>query len=194
VTRILIAAGTELRQPAPWASLTLLGIVGAVAARRFQSSDAPWAVAADRFRLHIPIVGSVIAKTTIARFARTLGSLLHAGVDVVGALDASAQVVEGFAYRDGLRGVSEAIRRGETLVAPFEASGLFDATFLQLLRAGDESGSVDAMLLRLAQYYELDVETALSTLTTILEPFLICALGAAIGTIVASIIIPLYSQ
>jgi type IV pilus assembly protein PilC len=194
VTRILIAAGTELRQPAPWASLTVLGIVGAVAARRFKSSDAPWAVAVDRFRLHIPIVGSVIAKTTIARFARTLGSLLHAGVDVVGALDASAQVVEGFAYRDGLRGVSEAIRRGETLVAPFEASGLFDATFLQLLRAGDESGSVDAMLLRLAQYYELDVETALSTLTTILEPFLICALGAAIGTIVASIIIPLYSM
>jgi len=136
----------------------------------------------------------MIAKATVARFARTLGSLLHAGVDVVGALEASAAVVEGFVYRSGLRAINEALGRGETLVSPFEASGLFDATFLQLLRAGEESGTVDAMLLRLALYYELDVETALSALTTILEPLLICALGAAIGTIVASIIIPLYSM
>jgi type IV pilus assembly protein PilC len=103
-------------------------------------------------------------------------------------------VVDGFVYRKGSFGLIEALRRGETLIAPFESSGLFDATFLQLLRAGEESGTVDSMLLRLATYYELDVEIALAALTSVLEPILICALGAVIGTIVASIFLPLYSM
>jgi len=193
-TRVLIRAGAELHAPAPWAALGAAAVIIFFAMRRFKSSDSFWAASVDRIRLRLPIAGPMIAKATVARFARTLGSLLHAGVDVVGALEASAAVVEGFVYRSGLRAINEALGRGETLVSPFEASGLFDATFLQLLRAGEESGTVDAMLLRLALYYELDVETALSALTTILEPLLICALGAAIGTIVASIIIPLYSM
>ena len=69
--------------------------------------------------------------------------------------------------------------------------GIFDATFLQLVRAGEESGSLDAMLLRLAEYNEIDVETSLATIGSILEPALICILGGIIGTIVASVIVPL---
>ncbi|MGA8533591.1 MAG: type II secretion system F family protein [Candidatus Tumulicola sp.] len=193
-TRLLIRAGEVLQQPWSWACAGSVALLTLTVAGRYKASDSPWAAAVDRARFRVPIIGAIAVKSTVARFARTLGSLLHAGVDIVAALEASAQVVEGFVYRDGLRRIVDALRRGETLVSPFEASALFDATFLQLLRAGEESGSVDAMLLKLANYYELDVETTLGALTSVLEPVLICALGAAIGTIVASIILPLYSM
>jgi type IV pilus assembly protein PilC len=194
VTRILMAIGRRLGEPLPWSLLAALALSIVVAARRFKSSRAPWAAVVDRLRLRVPLLGGVVAKTIVARFARTLGSLLSAGVDIVNALDAAAGVVDGPVHRNGLLASNEALRRGETLESAFEASRLFDVTFLQLLRAGEEGGSIDAMLLRLAQYYELDVETALASLTSAIEPILICALGAAIGTIVASIIIPLYSM
>ncbi|HEU5479574.1 MAG TPA: type II secretion system F family protein [Candidatus Tumulicola sp.] len=193
-TRVLIAIGVRLQDPRSWIAAAAFAASIAVAARRLKESDSPLAALADRARLRSPVLGGVIAKTAAARFARTLGSLLRAGVDVVLALDAAAGVVDGFVYRSGLTAVDRALRRGETLTSAFAASGLFDATFLQLVRAGEESGGLDPMLLRLAHYYELDVETALATLTTVLEPALICILGIVIGTIVASIIIPLYTM
>ena len=120
--------------------------------------------------------------------------MLGAGVEVVTALESAADVADSLVYRNGLRGFATALRRGETLVAALESSRLFDATFMQLVRAGEEGGALDSMLLRVARHYALDVETALAALTSILEPILICVLGAAVGTIVASIIIPLYSM
>ncbi len=193
-TRLLMAAAGTLKNRGAWTLLGALVLLAMVALRRYKTSDEPWAIALDRIRLRVPVLGAIILKTTAARFARTLGSLLRSGVDIVGAIEAGTGVVEGFVHRHGLNGVVESLRRGNTLVASLEASELFDATFLQLLQAGEESGTVDDMLFRVARYYELDVETALASLTSILEPLLICALGAAIGTIVASIIIPLYSM
>jgi type IV pilus assembly protein PilC len=193
-TRVLIAAGSALSRPALWmialaASVTMIALV-----RASVKSEAAWLMEAERLRLRLPVVGRILAKATIARFSRTLGALLHAGVNVVVALETSAAVLNDRIYRHGIEAIVEALGRGETLAAPFASSGLFDPTFLQLLRAGEESGNVDAMLLRLATAYELDVETGLATLTSILEPLLICVLGAVIGTIVASILIPLYSM
>ena len=194
MTRLLIAAGEMLQHPLPWALAGVAGSGIAMAVWRFGRSEAGWAFALDRIRLRVPLLGAIVVKTTVARFARTFGSLLRAGVDVVAALEASANVAPSQVYRRELRAVDQALRRGDALTAPFEASGLFDPTFLQLLRTGEESGSIDAMLLRLATHYDADVEATLAGLTAILEPFLICALGATIGTIVASIIIPLYSM
>jgi type IV pilus assembly protein PilC len=193
-TQLLIAAASMLKNRGIWVVAGAPLFLATVALRRYKDSDAPWAAALDRVRLRTPVLGALVVKSTAARFARTLGSLLRSGVDIVGAIEASTGVVEGFVHRHGLRSVVESLRRGDTLVFSLEASGLFDATFLQLLQAGEESGTVDDMLFRVARYYELDVETALGSLTSILEPLLICALGAAIGTIVASIIIPLYSM
>jgi type IV pilus assembly protein PilC len=193
-TRLLIAAAAILRKPALWGVLAGAAFAAFGAMRRYKTSDAPWAAVIDRVRLSTPAIGNVVAKSTVARFARALASLLRAGVDIVAALEAAAGVVEGPTYRHGVRGIVAALRRGEALVGPFEASGLFDATFLQLLQAGEESGSVDDMLFRVARYYDLDVESALTALTSALEPLLICTLGIVIGSIVASIIIPLYSM
>jgi type IV pilus assembly protein PilC len=193
-TRLLIATAAIVRNPNLWLGMSCTAIICTVALRGYKTSESAWASYLDIARLRVPLVGPIVVKSTVARFARTLGSLLRAGVDVVAALETAAGVVDGFTYRHGVRAIIDALRRGEALTAPFEATGLFDATFLQLVRAGEESGTLDDMLFRIASYYEADVETALSSLTSILEPVLICALGAAIGTIVASIIIPLYSM
>ncbi|HVA34438.1 MAG TPA: type II secretion system F family protein, partial [Candidatus Baltobacteraceae bacterium] len=142
----------------------------------------------------VPVLGAIAAKSLGLRFARTLGTLVRSGVDVVGAIEVAAGVVDGYRFRQGLRNIVDALRSGETLAAPLGASGLFDATFVQLVRAGEESGALDEMLLKIASYHELDVETSLSTLSSVLEPLLICLLGAIVGTIVASVIIPLYSM
>jgi len=193
-TRILIAIGKALQHPLPWMLFAAAALLVTTAARRFDRSEAGWAFAVDRVRLRLPLIGTIVIKTTVARFSRTFGSLLRAGVDLAAALEASANVAPSQVYRRGLLAADAALRRGDPLIAPFEACGLFDATFLQLLRTGEASGSVDGMLLRLAAHYDADVEAILAGFTAILEPFLICALGATIGTIVASIILPLYTM
>lgn len=193
ITRVLLRLGGTVDSPelVPSVALVVASIIAATVWARHRSPLL--ANALDRFRFKIPLVGPVLSKASAARLARTLGSLLKAGVDVVTSIDICTGVV-GPAHRSCLESVTASLRRGDGLVAPFERSGLFDATFAQLLRSGEESGAIDAMFVRIARFYESDVETSLLALTSILEPVLICTLGLAVGTIVASIIIPLYSM
>ena len=192
-TRLLIRAAAALRDPRLW-TLVAASIAAAIAARTsFGRSEATWAFALDRLRLNLPMIGAVVRKANGARFSRTLGSLLGAGVDLVAALQASIGVVESCIQRREARILLDALHGGESLGARLRAGQLFDGMFLTLVRAGEESGTLDGMLLRIAEYYELDIETALTAITGVLEPLLICVLGGAIGAIVASIIVPLYS-
>ncbi len=193
VTRALIAAGGALRSPQLWLVVAACVAASVTAAWRYARSSHAWTLVFDRAALRLPLVGDILRKTLTVRFARTLGSLLSAGVDVVASLETSRHV-GGRTFREALKGAVESLRSGNPFAAPLEASGLFDRTFLLLVRVGEESGTLDAMLLRIAAYYEIDVETGLAALTGVLEPALICLLGAAIGTIVASIIVPLYSM
>lgn len=193
VTRMLIGAGTALHSPEFWLLGIGCGIAAAMTVWRYARSTHAWTSALDRATLRLPLVGDLVRKTLIVRFSRTLGSLLSAGVDVVASLETSTHV-GGRTFREGLKGAVESLRAGNPFAAPLEASGLFDGTFLLLVRVGEESGTLDAMLLRVASYYEIDIEAGLAALTGIVEPALICLLGAAIGTIVASIIVPLYSM
>jgi type IV pilus assembly protein PilC len=193
VTRLLIAAGMTLQRPQFW-TIALTGVVAAsFGIRQYLRSSQAWATALNRALLRAPLAGELFRKTLVVRFSRTFGSLLSAGVDVVAALETSMPA-GGRTFREGLKGAVESLRAGNPIAAPLEASGLFDGTFLLLVRVGEESGTLDAMLLRIAAYYEIDVETGIAALTGIVEPALICLLGAAIGTIVASVIVPLYSM
>jgi type IV pilus assembly protein PilC len=193
-TRFLIAAGVALRNPATWVTGGML-VAGAFAlVRALYRSEHPMALWFGHIGLAIPVLGAIRSKSEVARFSRTLGSLLRGGVDVIAALEASRDVLESPVYRRGSGGIADGLRRGDSLYEALAGVELFDATFLQLIRAGEESGSLDAMLLRLAEYNEIDVETSLATIGSIVEPVLICVLGGVIGTIVASVIVPLYSQ
>ena len=192
-TRLLIAAGRTLSSPEFWLFAAALVVGLSIGGRKMLAGDGGAALTIDRLFLQVPLAGSIRRKTIVARFARTLGSLLRAGVELVAALEAATGVVDGVYFRSELRELVSALHQGEPLGARLEVTRLFDGIFLALVRAGEESGTLDAMLLRLAEYYESEVETSLAALSGILEPALMLALGAVVGTIVASIILPLYS-
>lgn len=191
-TRVLIAIGEFLKTPFSVALLAALALLPWLLMKYADRLPA-FRFALDTAKLNVPIFGAILRKATIARFARTLGTLLRCGVALVSALDAAQGVVENAVYRRCARSLVEALRDGDPLTASLERSGLFEPLFLQLLHVGEETGALDSMLLRLADYYEFDVETAIATLGSALEPLLIISLGVVVGTIVASVLIPLYS-
>ncbi len=191
-TRALLAAGDALQQPAVW-----LAGAGALAALLFGvfalARTSHGALVLDGVRLRVPVVGPLLHKAITARIARMLATLLRSGIELVGALDVVRPVAGSPRYAAALERVDVALRAGEPLTAPLEASRLFDPLAVALVRVGEETGLVDEMLLKVAAYFETDVEAAIATLGAVLEPALIGVLGAVVGFIVFSVFIPLYS-
>lgn len=192
VTAALIAFGTALRSPAVWiaAAAVLTTIAFAVKRRRVTESGALfW----ESFLFSLPLAGVIAKKIAVARFARTLGAMLASGVTLVAALDVVAGVVGSVRYRASITEARRALGDGSLLAQPLERSALYEPMFVQMLKVGEETGSLDAMLLRAADYYDLDVETSLGALASALEPAMILLLGGAVGFIVAAIFVPLYT-
>jgi type IV pilus assembly protein PilC len=192
-TRAVIAAGNALRSPLVWLGLalippTILGLVrGGCRVERV-------ALGIDGLTLALPMFGHILRKSVVARFSRTLGALLSSGVPLLGALEAAHDVVENAVYARFSADLGAALREGTSIAGALEHSVLFDGLFKQLVRVGEETGTLDSMLLRVAEYYELDVETGVAALGSILEPVLMIGLGALVGLIVASILVPIYSM
>lgn len=191
-TALLLRLSAMLSTRSAWIAAPLL--VFAIPFAWVRLRKAP---AAKRFldaqHLRLPIFGTIARKTALARMARMLGSLLRSGVDLIPALEVVTAVVGNAVYERSLVAVSNALAGGQPFAQPLEQSCLYDPTFLQMVRVGEETGALDRMLLRIAEYYEVDVETALTSLGSVLEPLIISILGLVIGVITASIYIPLYS-
>jgi type II secretory pathway component PulF len=147
----------------------------------------------DRIRFRLPLVGPLMRKAILARVARMLGTLVRSGIDLLAAVDAVAPVAASPVYRSALLGCAIALRAGEPLSAPLAQSGAFDPLMLALIRVGEETGALDEMLIKSAEYFEADIESALAVLSATIEPVLVIALGSIVGTIVFSIFLPLYS-
>lgn len=191
-TRVLLGLGTALQQPSSW--VLAAASTGALAAGSAALARSPGgALALDRLRLRLPVVGALLGKAITARLARTLATLLRAGIELVTALEVVRPVAGSAAYARALAGVDAALRAGEPLTAPLEASALFDPLAVALIGTGEESGQLDEMLLAVAAYFESDVESAVATLGAVVEPLLIGALGLVVGFVVFSVFIPLYA-
>jgi len=191
-TRALLAVATVLQTPVPWiagAATLLCASIAFTLARRTRGG----ALAIDRLRLALPVIGPLLHKTITARLARTLATLLRSGIELVGAIAVVRPVAGSPVYARALDAVDLALRAGEPLTAPLEAARLFDPLALALIRVGEETGLVDEMLLSVARYFESDVEAAVATLGALLEPALILVLGVVVGFIVFSVFIPLYA-
>lgn len=191
-TRLLLAAGDALQQPAAWfgtAAAIALAAAAIAAAARTQRG----ALALDHLRLRLPVFGPLLHKTITARIARMLGTLLRSGIELVAAIDVVRPVAGSPAYAAALERVDVALRAGDTLTSPLEAARLFDPLAVALVRVGEETGLLDEMLLKVAAYFETDVEAAVATLGAVIEPALIGVLGVAVGFIVFSVFIPLYT-
>jgi type IV pilus assembly protein PilC len=193
VTRIVLTTGNALRRPVTW-----IAIAAAPAAMlllrysiRRSALVEEWC---HRLVIALPVAGDILQKGIVARLARTLGTLLRSGVPLLEAIETAGSVVENASYARYVTDISSALREGSSIAEALEPTPLRDGIFLALVRVGEETGTLDAMLLRIAEYYELDTETAVSALGSVLEPVLILALGSVVGLIVASIMIPLYSM
>ena len=192
ITMALIALGTAMRSPIVWLVAGLLILVAVLAVIRVRDSR-QGAVQLESVMLALPIAGAIVRKATLARLARMLGTLLRSGVGLIAALEVVTDVVTSARYRESIDGLRRALREGSTISEPLAATGLYEPMFVQMLRVGEETGALDAMLLRIADYYDLDVETMLTALGSMLEPAMILLLGGAVGFIVAAIFIPLYT-
>jgi len=145
----------------------------------------------DWVKLRIPVFGKLNHKVAIARFSRTLGTLLVSGVPILQALETVAGAIDNEIIADAVMAARAAIREGERIGDPLAKSGLFPPMVVQMISIGEETGSLDAMLHKVADFYESEVEATLQSLTAALEPVMIVMLGGIVGFIVISMFLPL---
>lgn len=146
----------------------------------------------DRYKLRIPVFGPLVRKVIVSRFTRTLGTLITSGVPIMQALEVVSKAVENRVVANAIDDVRSSIREGESIALPMQASGLFPPMVVQMTSVGEETGTLDSMLQKVADFYDAEVETTLSQLTSIIEPLLIIFLGFVVGFIVLSFYLPLY--
>jgi len=191
-TTLLLNLGRVLQQPLPWIAFGVVIFGGGFLGRQL-ARTVHGAILIDRIRLRIPIVGALLHKSIMARISRMLATLLRSGIELVTAIDVIVPVAGSALYAQAFERVNASLREGEPLTAPLMDAKLFDPLFVALVHVGEETGLVDEMLFKIAEYFESDVETAIATLGAVIEPALIVFLGGVVGFIVFSIFIPLYS-
>ncbi len=149
------------------------------------------AIHVDRVLMNIPIMGQIICKTSIARFSRTLGTLLTAGVPILEALDITADTSGNAVYRQAMTKVHNAIREGETFATPLRQARIVDPMVVNMIDVGEETGELDKMLTKIADTYDAEVETLVSSLTSLMEPVMVIVLGLIVGFIVIALFMPM---
>ncbi|MBA3808903.1 MAG: type II secretion system F family protein [Solirubrobacterales bacterium] len=147
----------------------------------------------DHFRLHVPMkIGTIVQQIAVARWSRTLASLTGAGVPLLQALEITGRTGGNVAVEEAMDGVIASVKRGGTIAAPLAQAPLFPSMVTHMVGVGEETGALDQMLDRVAEFYEEQVEASVKALTSILEPIMIIVIGAIVGFIVISMYLPLF--
>jgi type IV pilus assembly protein PilC len=147
--------------------------------------------ALDWLKMYIPIVGGIANRTAVARFARTLGTLITAGVPILEALNITRDTVGNEVVARALTDVHDSIREGESIAGPLRQSGVVDAIVVNMVDVGEETGELDRMLIKVADAYEEEVDHRVANLVSALEPMMVVFLGVTVGSIVVSLFLPL---
>jgi type IV pilus assembly protein PilC len=145
----------------------------------------------DRTKLKLPLFGDVQRKTAISRFTRTLGTLVTSGVPILQALNITRDTAGNTIISDAISKVHDAVKEGESMVAPLESSGVFPPMVISMVDVGEETGQLPEMLLKIADVYEDEVDNSVSALTSMLEPLMIVILALVVGVIVMALFLPL---
>ena len=149
--------------------------------------------ATDAIKLKIPILGNILSKTSIARFTRTLGTLISAGVPILDAINITKETCGNEVYSRALAKVHDAIREGESMADPLRATKTCDAIVVNMVDVGEETGDLDKMLIKVADNYDSDVDVLVGSLISILEPVMVVILGVIVGFIVIALFMPMIS-
>lgn len=200
---IFMTLGAELPLPTKiliWISdsaqrLFLPGVGAAIAAvyaaRRILATPAG-RLRFDRFVLGLGIVGPIVRKVAVAKFSRTLSTLVRSGVQILAALEIVAESAGNRVVSEAVLKVRTSIREGENLATPLAASHVFPPMVVRMIAVGEQTGRLDDMLTKVADFYEEQVDAAINGLTSALEPVIICVLGVVVGSIVLSIFLPIF--
>jgi len=148
----------------------------------------------DRLLLKMPVVGMLIRKVSVAKFTRTLGTLLSSGVPLLEAMDICARTSGNRIIEFAILNTIEAIKEGETIAAPLAREGVFPSMVIQMIDVGESAGALDAMLGKIADFYDEEVDTAVDALTALLEPALMVFLGVVVGFIVVAMYLPIFKM
>jgi type IV pilus assembly protein PilC len=191
MTRWVIGVSNFAKSKAPW---ILLGIIIFIFAfRRFYRTEKGRLVV-DGFLLKVPVIGILLRKVAVARFTRTMGTMLASGVAILDALDivaktAGNKVIEGAIYK-----VRSAIAEGQTMAAPLSDTKVFPPMVCQMIAVGESTGALDAMMEKIADFYDEEVDQAVENLTSLIEPFLLVFLGITIGGLVIAMYLPIFQM
>jgi len=154
----------------------------------------PGRAATDILLLWTPVLGTLIRKTVIARFTRTLGTLISAGVPILEAITITGETSGNYVFEKALAKVHDSIREGESFAGPLRESKTCDAIVVNMIDVGEETGEMDAMLLKIADTYDEEVDVAVASLVSLLEPLMVVVLGVMVGTIVVAMFMPLVAM
>ena len=166
-----------------------LGIWGLRRWKRSESGRRVW----DRFRLRVPMkIGDVVLKVTIARFSRTLSTLVAAGVDIITALEITQQTAGNTVVEDALADVRMKVQEGARFAEPLTENAIFPPMVSQMVKVGEETGELEKMLEKIADFYEDEVDASIQSLTSIIEPIMMLGVGMMVGVVIISMYLPMF--
>src|SRR5690625_98256 len=192
-TPTLIVIGASEFVQDEWRSL-LFGLLLLLVGLRYLYSTPRGELVVDHLLLRLPIVGAVLQKSTIARLARTLGTLTSSGVPILEGLEVTSRTAGNRAIHEAISSARTSIAEGETISGPLAETGLFPPMVTQMIHVGEQTGALAEMLEKIADYYDDEVDTAIDGLLAALEPLMIIGLGLVIGGMIAALYLPIFDM
>jgi type IV pilus assembly protein PilC len=190
LTQVVVGASNFIGR---WSLFIIAGLVLIVVGLRYYHDTYRGRRVLDGLLLKIPIIGQLILKIAVARFCRTLGTLTASGVPILDGLEITAKTSGNAIVEDAIMAVRKRVEEGKTLSEPLADTKLFPGMVVQMINVGEQTGAIDQMLSKIADFYEDEVDAAVAGMMKLIEPLLITFLGVVIGTIVTAMYLPLYS-
>jgi type IV pilus assembly protein PilC len=189
-TKILMAMSEKSRLFIPL--LLVLAIVGRITYKKLRMSNSEFKLRTDAMKLKVPVFGLLFQKVAVSRFTRTLGLLLRAGVPVLQALDIVADSTGNEVLARAATAVKESVRSGESMSQPLAKNHVFPPMVVQMIAVGEDTGALDAMLDKISDFYDQEVEATTEALTSLIEPLMIAVLGGIVGAMVIALYMPMF--
>ena len=189
-TRMVLAISEFLQGYIFYMVLAVVGLVFLI--RRYYQTD-NGQLTIDRMLLRMPVLGGLLRKSAVSRFTRTLGTLISSGVSILEGLQITARTSGNRVIHDAVMQSRASIAGGATISEPLKASGVFPPMVVQMINVGEQTGGLDAMLSKIADFYDDEVDAAVSALTSILEPIMIAFIGVVIGGMIVALYMPVFS-
>ena len=190
-TRVVMGMSRFLRSY--WYLMISAGIVGWFSYKRYTSKP-DGRLRVDRILLNVPVLGDVLRKSAVSRFTRTLGTLVSSGVSILDGLEITAKTAGNRVVQDAIMESRSSIAGGDTIAQPLKKSGVFPPMVISMISVGEQTGGLDEMLSKIADFYDDEVDAAVGNLLSLLEPAMMCFLGVVVGGMVVAMYLPIFDM